>query len=236
MKKSKRFLSLLMAITIVFTSISIGLSTAAVGAEPQAVVPFSASAFRRPAPNITLDVTDVTRVGASGDTSMGSGTNIKKATPSGVPYISGGYASQAYDGETPVWPGIAFTSSVPVTITSIAITGGSASPTLTSGGLSSTTAASWEIRGGTATAGTTLKITITYTYTWTNEYTGVLVTDTYTTNGYSYVENIIFPAGVWTFTSAYGSVSAAADVQYISRLLGRGVYGNTIGQIGRAHV
>jgi len=230
MSKPKRFLSLLMAATMIFTSISMGLSTLSIGASAQSLTAFSAAAFRRPAPNITMDVTDVTRVGAASDSSMDSGTIIKKATPSGVPYMTGTYASQAYAGETPVWPAIAFTSSKPVTITSISITGGSASPTLTSGGLTNTTAASWEIRGGTATAGSVLKVTITYTYTWSDSYTGTSVTDTYSTSGYSYVENIIFPAGVWAFASAYGDVSNAADVPYVSRILGRGVYGDVIGR------
>lgn len=218
-----------MVMTMVIGTVSIGFSAIAAGAQPQAVTPFNASQFRRPAPDITLDVTDVTRVGASGDT-MGSGTTIKRATPSGVPYITGTYAAQAYDGETPQWPSIVFTSSVPVEIVSVAISGASASPTQTSGSLSNTTAAAWEIRGGTAAAGDMIKIAVTYTYTWSNPYTGVSVTDTYVTNGYSYVENIIFPAGIWAFTSAYSNVDNAADVPYVGRLLGKGVYGNTIGE------
>jgi uncharacterized repeat protein (TIGR02543 family) len=229
MSRPKRFLSLLMVMVLILSTVSIGLSTMAVGAQSQSVNPFSASEFRRPAPSVTLDVTDVTRVGASNDT-MGSGTTIKRATPSGVPFITGTYASQAYDGETPVWPSIAFASSVPVNVVSVSITGASASPTLTSGGLSNTTSVSWEIRGGTAEAGSLMKIAITYTYTWNNQYTGVSVTDTYTTSGYSYVENVIFPAGIWAFASAYGNIDNAADVPYVGRLLGKGVYGNTIGE------
>ncbi|HZK39163.1 MAG TPA: InlB B-repeat-containing protein [Clostridia bacterium] len=227
MSKSKRFLSILLALTMIVTACSVGLIPMAVGVQPQAVTDFTSSEFRRPAPDVTLDVTDVIRVGASGDT-MGGGTTIKKATPSGVPHITGAYASQAYAGETPAWPAFAFTSSVPVNIVSVAITGASTSPVLTAGGLNNTTSAGWEIRGGTANAGNTMKIAITYTYVWTSPYTGVDVTDTYVTNGYSYVEDVIFPAGVWAFPSAYGNVRNAADVQYVSRLLGRGVYGNTI--------
>ncbi len=229
MSKPKRLLSMLMVMTMIFTTCSIGFGSMAAGAQTQAVIAFSPSEFRRPTPNITLDVTDVTRVGASGDT-MGSGTTIKKATPSGVPFVTGTYASQAYAGETPVWPAVAFTSSVPVNIVSVAITGASTSPVLTTGGLNNTTSAAWEVRGGTATAGSTMKVAITYTYEWTSPYTGVAVTDTYVTNGYSYVENVIFPAGVWAFTSAYSNVNNAADVQYISRILGKGVYGNAIGR------
>jgi hypothetical protein len=82
--------------------------------------------------------------------------------------------------------------------------------------------------------GSVLKVTITYTYTWSNPYTGVSVTDTYATSGYSYVENIIFPSGVWAFASGYGDVANAADVPYVSRILGRGVYGNVIGRAANA--
>lgn len=228
MSKPKRFLSMLMVLTMIISSCSIGLGSMAVGAQSQAVAAFNASEFRRPAPNVTLDATDVIRVGASDDT-MGSGITIKKATPSGVPFITGTYASQAYAGETPVWPTFAFTSSVPVNIISVAITGATTAPVLTAGGLNDTTSASWEIRGGTATAGDTMKIAITYNYVWISAYTGVAVTDTYTTNAYSYIENVIFPAGVWAFASAYDTQTRnAADVQYVSRILGKGVYGNTI--------
>ena len=232
MKNFKRSLSLLMVLLILYSAVSIGAVSATSVVEQvkaTSLLAFNAQEFRRPAPDVTLDATDVIRVGATGDT-MGSGTTIKKATPSGVPLITGTYASQAYAGETPSWPVIAFTSSVPVNIVSVVITGASASPVLASGELSNTTSAAWDVRGGTATAGSTMKTAITYAYTWTNQYTGVDVTDTYVTNSYSYIENIIFPAGVWAFTSAYSSVNNAADVQYVSRILGKGVYGNTIGR------
>ena len=68
--------------------------------------------------------------------------------------------------------------------------------------------------GGTAAAGDVIKISVTYTYTWNNPYTGVSVTDTYITNGFSYVENIIFPAGIWAFASAYGNISNATIDYY----------------------
>lgn len=229
MRKTKRFLSLLMIASLLAASVSMGIGSFAAGAGSQAISPFTTAGYRRPSPAITMDVSDVVRVGASGNTSMGSGNTIKKATPSGVPYITGTYASQAYAGETPVWPKIVFTSSLAVNIVSVTITGASASATLTAGSLSNTTSATWEIQGGTATAGSTMKVSITYTYTWSNPYTGISVTDTYVANGYSYVENIIFPAGVWAFTSAYSNVDNAADVPYVSRILGRGVYGGLLG-------
>jgi len=230
MKIKKRAVSVFLALSVLFSCAGFGSSLRVRSAEAQSILPFNAGTFRRPFPLVSLDVTDVTRVGAPGDTNYGSGTTIKKSTLSGVPYITGTYASQCLAGETPVWPQIVFTSSVQVTITSVTVTGGTVSPVLISGSLNSTTAASWEIRGGTATAGSTLKIAVVYTYVWNNPYTGTTVTDTYTTYGYSYVENIIFPAGVWAFASAYGTVANAADVQVVSRILGRGVYAAPIGR------
>ena len=229
MKLKKKSISLLMVLAMLFSTVSFTFDATALGAEPDAITPFSAAAFRRPSPAVTLDVTDVTRVGAAGDTTMAAGNTIKKATPSGVPYITGTYASQAYAGETPEWPKISFLSSMAVTITSITVTGGTVTPTLIMGALNSTSTATWELQGGTATAGSTLEIAITYNFTWHNDYTGVDVTDTYTMKGYSYVESIIFPAGAWVFTSAYSNVANAADVQYVSRILGRGVYGAQLG-------
>ncbi len=225
MRFFKKITSLLLTFAMVFTMVGIAFPVQT--ALAQGILPFDKSLFRRPAPNITLDLTDVIRVGAA-DNSMGSGTTIKQATPSGVPLIDGEYALQAYDGETPAWPFIAFTTSEPVNITDISISGATAVATRISGSLSNTTSATWEIRGGTATAGSLLKVAITYNYTWNNPYTGVPVTDTYTTVGHSYVESVIFPAGIWAFTSAYSNVKNAADVQYVGRLLGRGVYGASL--------
>ncbi len=231
MKKFKCSLSLLMALLIAYSCVSIGVVTAAPiseQAKASSLLEFSTQAFRRPAPEVTLDATDVIRVGEFGDDTMNSGTAIKKSTPSGVPFITGTYASQAYAGEIPEWPIVIFSSSQAVNITSVIVDGGSASLTLASGKTDDTLYAKWEILSGTATAGSVMKITINYTYTWFNIYTGVDVTDNYSVSSYSYVENIIFPAGVWAFTAAYSNVNNAADVQYVSRVLGKGVYGNVI--------
>ena len=55
-----------------------GLQYVAAGSTPNS---FVAADFRRPAPNVELAVSDVTRVGAYGDTNMARGTWIKKAIP-----------------------------------------------------------------------------------------------------------------------------------------------------------
>ncbi|HRT82381.1 MAG TPA: hypothetical protein P5127_04405, partial [Oscillospiraceae bacterium] len=106
----KKGLGLLLAMALIISVAGVGFGTRPIreGAAIQADLPaFDTSTFRRPAPNVTLDVTDVIRVGAS-SASMGPGTNIKKATPSGVPEITGTYATHAYASETPVWPRIEF--------------------------------------------------------------------------------------------------------------------------------
>ncbi|HOO26591.1 MAG TPA: hypothetical protein PKW24_08265, partial [Clostridiales bacterium] len=236
MRKAKSLFSLFLAIISLLSGMtnvkldplpeSSPKSQAQVQAQPQ---DFTPALFRRPVPDVTLDVTDVVRVGAAGDDNMGMGNTIKKATPSGVPFITGTYASQAYAGEVPEWPTVEFRSSQQVSNITVSISGANATGTLVAGSLSNSTWAKWEIRGGTANAGDLMVVSVSYTYTWNNQYTGVFVTDTYTTKGYAYVENIIFPAGVWVFASAYGQVKNAADVQYVSRILGRGVYGDLLG-------
>ncbi len=230
----KRTLSLFLTTAILLTCVSFGFTADATGAQTQSLTPFNTTTFRRPSPDIALYVTEVIRVGASGDTTMDSGTMIKKATASGVPYIVSAYASQAYAGETPNWPSISFSSSDEVSNVSVTITGPGAAATASfnGGSTSNTTGAAWEIRGGTAEAGTTLKIAVSYTYTWQDPFTGVNVTDTYKATAYSYVENIVFPSGVWAFAYAGTQLSPndSADVVYVSRLLGKGVYSEEIGR------
>ncbi len=237
MRKIKSIFSLFLAMI----SLLAGVNTAGINPAPNSaaksqaqtqaqVQAFDSAQFRRPAPDITLDVTDVIRVGAQGDDTMAMGNTIKRATPSGVPFISGTYANQAYAGETPEWPTIEFKSSEAVSNLTVTFSGANATTMLVGGSVSNSTWAKWEIRGGTANAGDLMVVSVNYTYTWNNQYTGVFVTDSYTTKGYAYVENIIFPAGVWAFASAYGQVKNAADVQYVSRIMGRGVYGDLLGQ------
>ncbi len=218
---------------MLLSCVSIAFDAVASGAAVQSINPFDPAVYRRPAPNVTLRVPDVIRVG-SADSPMESGNAIKKATASGVPDFIGTYATQAFAGETPFWPSITFRSSSAVNVLSIAVTGtgASVSPVFREGNLSNTTYAMWEIWGGTATAGTALKISVEYSYTWANPYTGCNITDTFKTCAYSYVENIVFPSGVWVFAHSdpLPGGSYSADVVYVSRLLGKGVYSSYIGR------
>ena len=76
----KRGLSLLMAAAIVLSAVGVGFGSAVpVGKsemqKSEAVNAFDAARFRRPAPDITLDMTDITRVGAAGDVDMRDANN-----------------------------------------------------------------------------------------------------------------------------------------------------------------
>ncbi|NLP48935.1 MAG: InlB B-repeat-containing protein, partial [Clostridiales bacterium] len=230
--KIKKGLGIILTVALIASVAGVGFGSRRMEAPDieQANLPtFDGSTYRRPAPNVTIDATDVIRVGASGTTTMGPGNSIKKATQSGIPEITAGsFQSQALAGETAYWPTITFASDKAVNITGVTLsgTGVSASVTHTGGNLNNTQSATWQIQGGTATAGNLLKADIKYTYTWNNTYTGASVTDEYVTTAYSYVENIIFPAGGWVWAAAGGSdANNAADTNYISRIIGRGVYG-----------
>ena len=235
----KRGLSLLLAAAIVLSAVGVGFGSGIPTGKSelpktQAINAFDAARFRRPAPDITLDMTDVTRVGAAGDVNLLDANNntIKKATPSGIPYNSGTYAWQSYAGETPVWPTIAFTSSLPVNITGISFSGASiagATTTVVAGASgSNTTACTWELHGGTASANNALVATITYTYTWANPYTGVNVTDTYTVNAYSRVERVLIPSTFFSI-SHRDPIYSNAYVPIVSQFMGKGVYAVNIG-------
>ena len=60
-------------------------------------------------PDIHFSCSPITRVALEKD-SMKAGTTIVKATPSGVPELSGDYVEQAYAGEVPVATQITFQS------------------------------------------------------------------------------------------------------------------------------
>ena len=92
----KRLLSLIMAIVMAATLLPWS-GIAAIAKEfdepssqksgPGITINSAGDILRRPVPNVSLDVTDVTRV-ASTQYSMAKGTTIVKATPSGVPELA----------------------------------------------------------------------------------------------------------------------------------------------------
>ena len=125
MKLKKKSISLLMVLAMLFSTVSFTFDATALGAEPDAITPFSAAAFRRPSPAVTLDA-DVTRAGAAGDTTMAAGNTPQSHLRRTL------YNRYVCPRHTPVkhpnGPRSA-SSSMAVTITSITVTGGTVTPT-----------------------------------------------------------------------------------------------------------
>ena len=115
MKMSKRILSSLMAILMIVSVCSVGFTANA--AKVTLEVVDTEKTIDRPVVNFTC--TEVTRV-ASAVNSVEPGNVVVKSTPSGVPELSGSYASQAYAGETPVATTVNFTTpTIGVTVTGV---------------------------------------------------------------------------------------------------------------------
>ena len=111
MAKSRRILSVMLAVLMVLTLVPFGMfSTAGAVSEDEistASVGLDQSFLERP--NINISSTAVIRTAASAD-SQAAGTTIVKATDSGLPELSGEKASAFYAGETPKNPMVVFTS------------------------------------------------------------------------------------------------------------------------------
>ena len=111
MAKSRRILSVLLAVLMVLTLVPAGMfSMASAVSEDEistASVGLDQSFLERPSVNISS--TAVIRTAASAD-SQAAGTTIVKATDSGLPELSGEKASAFYAGETPKNPMVVFTS------------------------------------------------------------------------------------------------------------------------------
>ena len=223
MKTTKKIMSLILVAIMVFSTFSVGISVNAVETGSGTVfTPIPTTPAERP--DVQFYCTEVTRV-AKAVNSVEPGTTIVKATPSGVPELSGAYASQAYAGETPAATKITFVSNT-VGVTPVSLTCSNETvkfSEMTYDG--STGTYSCEIVSGTATKntdGTFEPLTFTMDYRWTdgNEYQEKCV---------SYVEGIV-TGGVFTYiectfmpfsgTASYYRTSVSA----ITRLLGRGVY------------
>ena len=170
-------------------------------------------------PTATFFCTEVTRV-AKAVNSVEPGNVIVKATPSGVPELSGSYASLAYAGETPVATKITFISST-VGVTPIGLSCNNDTVKFSDMKFDgSTSTYSCEILSGTAQAGEALVFTMDYKWTDGNEYQEKCV---------SYVEGIV-TGGVFTYIECtFKPFSGTASfyrtsVSAITRLLGKGVY------------
>lgn len=214
MKKSKKLISLFMAIFMVLSVFQVGLTTFATESTVT-LKPINYTIIERPA--VQISATDVTRVAAAAN-SQENGNVIVKATPSGVPELTGSFSSAAYAGETPQATAITLTTDVLVTGVSISCKSNNtvtfADPTLVG------KTYKWTVTGGTANAGETLVFEVTYQYK----------DKTYRSYAYSYVENISQPAGTAIYTENYrkkwyDTHRYFATVRYNSRIIGKGVYG-----------
>ncbi len=215
MKASKRFLSSILTIFMIFSVCSVGITAADVSLEEIVPEPIAC-------PVVKFSCTEVTRV-AKGVNSVEPGNVVVKSTPSGVPELSGLYVAQAYAGETPVATTITFTSpTIGVQIRGISCNneGVVLSPISYSNGSYITTIESGIIEPNED--GTYNPLVFTVDYTWTDG-------NTYQEKCVSYVEGI---ATGGSYAGAYNEVYSMAGMGSIyrvhatalTRLLGKGVY------------
>ena len=217
MKTTKRILSSILALVMLFSLCSTGFSVSAVESNGAILDEIVLEPIARP--DVTFTVTPVTRVALAAN-SLEPGNQIVKATPSGVPELSGSYAAQAYAGETPIATKIEFQSNT-VGVTPKGITCSNESVVLSDLNYNGSTGTySCEIISGTAEAGSAITFTIDYEWTDGNSYQEKCVTFVEKiANGGSYVEaqsEIQALSGTGSYYRLWASAS--------TRLLGNGVY------------
>ncbi|MBP3329989.1 MAG: dockerin type I repeat-containing protein [Clostridia bacterium] len=224
MKISKRILSSIMALLMVMFVCSAGLTAFAV--ESNGSILKEIVLEPTPRPQVQFYCTEVTRV-AKGANSMEPGNQIVKATPSGVPELSGDHVSQAYSGEIPAATRITFVSpTAGVSITKFSCD----NSTVTFSDTAFTAPGTYtiDVTGGTAEPGSAITFTIDYTWTDGNTYQEKCVT---------YVENIATGGAFaelrvtwkpYNGTSSWYRGYASA----ITRVLGKGVYYETPADAG----
>ncbi len=215
MKISKRILCALLAFVMLFSVCSTGF-TASAGTLSLLLKPIDMEPIERP--RVEFYCTEVTRVASSAN-SLELGTNIVKATPSGVPEFDGAYSSQLYAGETPAATRITFKSSTTgISITKIT----SSNSTVSFSPIVYEPPGTYyiDIAGGNANPGDA--ITFTVDYTWTDG-------KTYQEKCVTYVENIVtggsYVTMEYTWKPYHGNSSWYRGMASAStRLLGEGVY------------
>ncbi len=221
MKTSKRFLSAVLALIMAFSVWSVGFSQTAVAAtvitpESTGLEPIVLEPIERPV--VKFYCTEVTRVAAaSGSTEPG--TTIVKATPSGVPELSGSWASQAYAGETPAATRVTFeTTAAGISIQKIT----ASNNTVTFEPIQYSPPGKYyvDIKAGSAHVGEA--ITFTVDYIWTDG-------RTYQEKCVTYVESIVTGGSYvemeYTWKPYHGNAGWYRGMASPStRILGKGVY------------
>ncbi len=222
MKMSKRILSSVLAILMVVSVCSVGFTVNAVDDPSESILDeIVLEPIARP--QVEFYCTDITYVAAAAN-SLEPGSTIVKATPSGVPELSGSYAAQAYAGETPAATRVTFvTPTVGISITGFSCN----NETVEMSALQYVAGGTYyaDIISGTVTPNTdgtypALIFTIDYTWTDGNTYQEKCVSYVEPVkNGGSYVEaqsEIQALAGTGSYYRLWASAS--------TRLLGKGVY------------
>ena len=212
----RKVLSLVIAVIMIMSVFNIGISSYAV--ESNGSILKEIVLEPTPRPQVQFYCTDVTRVAAEKN-SMQPGNQIVKATPSGIPELSGEFASQAYAGETPEATRITFvTPTAGVSITRFSCD----NSTVTFSDMSYIAPGTYliDITGGTAEAGTALTFTVDYTWTDGNTYQEKCVT---------YVENIATGGAFAELRVTWKPYSGNSSwyrgyASAITRVLGKGVY------------
>ncbi len=214
MKASKRILSMVLVILMVFSVCSSGLTALATDGVTLEEVKLEPIAR----PKVEFTCTPVTRV-AKAVNSAEKGNVIVKATPSGVPELSGPHAAEAYAGETPVATEIVFYSPT----SGVSVTGFSCNnSTVSFSDIKFENSGKYTIyvENGTANVGDALVFTVDYTWTDGNVYQEKCVSyvEDISTGG-SFVEHRVTWKPYNGTSSWYRGYASA-----ITRVLGKGVY------------
>ena len=223
------------------------------------------SVKRRAVPTIELDVPPVVRVAKYHNSyeiaDATTGGVIVSATPSGSPAVTSGLADISYAEETPDFPIInlrvkkdpnysAQIISINVEKSTTNGTPGSISFQTLNKDLNAGTA-SWKVgvdnNSGLPSSGGIrvgrdfpIEYVFTVVYKWRNTWARIWVTDTFQFRGFSYAENIIYPAGVWFWTNTRTADDdngdlEKCDIRMALRVLGRNTYGKPLGDTGATH-
>ncbi len=231
MKKSKRIISLLLSVLMLMSAMQAGFVAFAADGTSEITVLSSTEAASIPNAGAVATATQVVRV-ASGPNSYELGTAIVAATPSGIPAMSSdaensnSIANGGDVNETAEYPVVKITfEDLPDGIPQIKCVNANAAtnnvlfsaPVYNEADKSYT----WNVLSGTATAGDVLQYKITYTYEGQQ----------YVSSAYSFVENIIQPAGTYAqTTSTYKSGlfgwgdAYRARVNAVTRVIGINTY------------
>ncbi len=210
MSKAKKIISMLLAIAMVLTVAPVSVFASA--AEYTTKDPeFTDNNF-----TVTTGATEVVRVAAAAG-SFSLGNTIVSATPSGIPFSNGTYASVAYAGETPSYPTVTFSITGKTLAAEPTLSVSGAAPTKSNATVTtsgSTTTYTWTLTGGSASAGSDVIYQFDYT----------VGKNSYTSYAFAHVENIIVMNGFEIYRDNAGSTSYTSDsdrhaliVQYQSK-------------------